>query len=119
LSDGVASGVLRAAVVIVAFALVVGLTIGLVTKKNAMEAAEKHANYVLDNSDIGPASTSEDYARRSVVLSHEAEHLRDAAGGVLAGLAGDPDALLELANRVDDEAERQAENGAYLASKDG
>ena len=97
-ANTIADGVLRAVVVVVAFRLVIALTIALAVKSHEM----------YDNG-LGPNASPVRVQMRSEDLAAEARHLRSAAGGPFAGIAGDAGDLRDLTDRIDEESRRLAQ----------
>jgi hypothetical protein len=107
-ANTIADGVLRAVVVVVAFLLVIALTVALAVKSHEMSSAKREGQH-LDDSALGPNASPVRVHMRSEALAAEARHLRSAAGGPLAGIAGDPGDLRDLADRLDEESRRLAQ----------
>ena len=113
-ANTVADGVLRAVVVVVAFGLVIALTIALAVKQHEMSSAKNEGEHALDEA-LAPNASSVRVQLRSEVLADEAMSVRSAAGGPLAGIAGDPGELRDLARRLDQESRRLADLALYEA----
>jgi hypothetical protein len=108
-ANTIADGVLRAVMVVVAFLLVIGLTIALVVKSHQMSSMKHEGEHVLYDQGLGPGASPMRVQIRSEVLADEARKVRSAAGGPLAGIAGDPADLKDLADQLDEESRRLAQ----------